>query len=187
MTDLPSPYPASDTPHASDNRDGDAHNSDVHDDDAGATSGIVLQPIGVVRNAVSSIDHHNWREVTSQLVIDAAYRDGLQGLDDWSHIVVIYTMHSSHYDAARHLLSQPDQREDMPRVGIFAQRARFHPNTLGMTAVAITSMQDGVIDVRGLDAIDGTPILDIKPYAPVYDGVMNPLVPGWFVQLMQDY
>ncbi|MCA9884884.1 MAG: SAM-dependent methyltransferase, partial [Anaerolineae bacterium] len=57
--------------------------------------------------------------------------------------------------------------------------------TLGLTAVRLMDIKDNVITVKGLDAINDTPILDIKPYAPVYDGVQDPLVPAWFIQLMQ--
>jgi tRNA (Thr-GGU) A37 N-methylase len=75
----------------------------------------------------------------------------------------------------------------MPELGIFAQRSRNHPNRIGITAVRLLGVENNIVRVRGLDAIDGTPVLDIKPYAPVYDGVNDPLVPSWFIRLMQGY
>ncbi len=75
----------------------------------------------------------------------------------------------------------------MPEVGIFAQRAKDRPNQLGITAVPILRVEPGVLVVRGLDAIAGTPVVDIKPYYPVYDRVMNAVVPEWVDRLMEGY
>lgn len=149
---------------------------------------LELHPIGVIRNGVTDAVDENWGKVESAIHLDEAYAAGLQGLADWSHIVVIYYMHETTFDPAKHLVRRPRWREDMPEVGIFAQRARYHPNPIGITAVKVLKLQAPVITVRGLDAIDGTPVLDIKPYAPIYDGVRGePLIPAWFVRLMQGY
>ena len=75
----------------------------------------------------------------------------------------------------------------MPKVGIFAQRAKNRPNPIGVTAVEIVSVGENCIEVKGLDAIDGTPVLDIKPYYPTYDQVASPVVPDWVNELMKDY
>jgi len=75
----------------------------------------------------------------------------------------------------------------MPRLGIFAQRARHRPNPIGVTTVTIERVQDGVLTVRGLDAIDGTPVLDVKPHVPVYDAPTRPRVPEWIDRLMAGY
>lgn len=148
---------------------------------------IVMNAIGTVHNQVTEPVDADWGKVVSELHIHADYVPGLQGLSDWSHVVVIYSMHATQFDAAKHLVRRPRDREDMPELGIFAQRARHRPNLIGITAVKLLTVERNIIRVRGLDAIDGTPILDIKPYAPVYDGVSEPLVPGWFIRLMQGY
>lgn len=75
----------------------------------------------------------------------------------------------------------------MPEVGIFAQRAKDRPNPLGITAVSIVRVESGVLVVRGLDAINGTPVVDVKPYYPAYDRVMNAAVPEWVNRLMEGY
>ena len=72
-------------------------------------------------------------------------------------------------------------------IGIFAQRAKHRPNPIGVTAVSLVGIRDNVIEVRGLDAIDGTPVLDIKPYYPAYDKVAQAHVPEWVTRLMQNY
>ena len=75
----------------------------------------------------------------------------------------------------------------MPEVGIFAQRAKDRPNPLGITAVSIVRVESGALVVRGLDAIDGTPVVDVKPYYSVYDRVDNATVPDWVDRLMAGY
>jgi tRNA (Thr-GGU) A37 N-methylase len=74
----------------------------------------------------------------------------------------------------------------MPLLGIFAQRARHRPNRIGVTAVEIIEIRNNVIKVRALDAIDGTPVLDIKPYVPVYDR-KDATIPKWMETLMKSY
>ncbi len=148
---------------------------------------LTLQPIGFVRNAVTGAVDEDWGKVISTIELDESLKAGLQGIEDWSHVVVIFYMHETAFDPERHLLRRPRGRDDMPEVGIFAQRARYHPNNIGISAVRIVDHGEGFIRVKGLDAINNTPVLDIKPYAPVYDGVQEPLVPGWFIRLMQGY
>jgi tRNA-Thr(GGU) m(6)t(6)A37 methyltransferase TsaA len=146
---------------------------------------ITMNPVGIVHTEAQDLVDTDWNKVISEIHIDKAFAAGLEGLEDWSHIVVIFSMHETHFNAEEHLVSHPRGRADMPRVGTFAQRSRFTPNTIGITAVQLLAVNDAVIRVKGLDAIDRTPILDIKPYAPFYDGVREPLVPAWFIRLMQ--
>lgn len=75
----------------------------------------------------------------------------------------------------------------MPAVGIFAQRAKDRPNPIGITAVRILAVTGNAVTVRGLDAIDGTPVLDLKPYYPAYDLVVDASVPEWVTRLMEGY
>jgi len=83
---------------------------------------------------------------------------------------VVYWLHQADWQPKRDLLRRPQGREDMPLLGIFAQRAKHRPNPVGITTVRLLSVKDNVLTVRGLDAIDGTPVLDIKPYFPAFDG-----------------
>jgi tRNA (Thr-GGU) A37 N-methylase len=75
----------------------------------------------------------------------------------------------------------------MPLLGVFAQRGRMRPNPVGITAVPVVRVEPGRLIVRGLDAIDGTPVLDIKPYFPILDRVEEPRVPEWVGRLMKCY
>jgi tRNA (Thr-GGU) A37 N-methylase len=74
----------------------------------------------------------------------------------------------------------------MPLLGIFAQRARHRPNRIGVTAVEIVEVTDNSVKVRALDAIDGTPVIDIKPYVPVYDK-KDATIPEWMEKMMKGY
>lgn len=148
-------------------------------------SAITIHPVGYVHNDIKTPADDIWNKVISEIHINDELQDGLQGLSDWSHVVVIFRMHETQFERDQHLVRRPRERDDMPRLGIFAQRARHHPNMIGITAVRLLGIDGSIVRVKGLDAIDGTPVLDIKPYAPVYDGVSEPLVPAWFVRLMQ--
>ncbi|GIV97214.1 MAG: tRNA (N6-threonylcarbamoyladenosine(37)-N6)-methyltransferase TrmO [Herpetosiphonaceae bacterium] len=129
----------------------------------------------------------NGEAVVSEIVIDEAYAAGLRGLDQFSHILVIFWMHQASFDPSRDLLRRPRGRDDMPELGLFAQRARHRPNPIGITAVELLEVSEPILRVRGLDAIDGTPVLDIKPYVPLFDRVEHARIPGWMEQLMQGY
>lgn len=148
---------------------------------------ITVQPVGVIHNEIQQAMEADWGKVVSTIHFDAALVPGLTGLADWSHVLVVFSMHQTQFEMAQDLLRRPQARADMPQVGIFAQRGSRRPNTIGVTAVRLLGVEGPVVTVRGLDAIDGTPVLDIKPYAPIYDGVSDPLVPAWFIQLMQGY
>lgn len=111
----------------------------------------------------------------------------MQGLEEFSHLLVIFLMHQATYSPGDDLARRPRGREDMPLVGIFAQRARHRPNPIGVTAVRLLSVQENVLTVRGLDAVEGTPVLDIKPYVSAFDRVEDAVTPRWVERLMEGY
>ena len=149
---------------------------------------ITIQPIATIKNDISkSHTNADWGKIVSEIHFDEALAPGLQGLSDWSHVVVIFSLHESQFDVTHDLVQRPRGLDEMPEVGIFAQRTQQRPNTIGVSAVKIVSVEQNIVRVKGLDAINGTPVLDIKPYAPIYDTASEPLVPGWFIRLMQGY
>lgn len=149
--------------------------------------GPEFRPIGVVRSPVTQPVDEGWGAVVSEVRLDSAYADGLRGLEQFSHAVIVTWLHLAAFDQQEHLLRRPQGRADMPEVGIFAQRARHRPNPIGITAVEVLGVDGNVLRVRGLDAIDGTPVLDIRPYFPAYDRVARPKVPDWVGRLMEGY
>lgn len=147
---------------------------------------IVLQPIGYVHNRVENKKDVSWGEDVSIIELDEAYHTGLSGLNDFSHATIIYFLDKAAYDRDKHLLRRPQNRDDMPLVGIFAQRGKDRPNRIGMTSVQIVAVDEKSLTVKGLDAIDGTAVVDIKPYYPVYD-MKDASVPEWVDRLMEHY
>lgn len=147
---------------------------------------ITMVPIGIVRNEVVHRKDTSWGGDVSSIILDRPYAPGLKGLEAFSHAIVLFCLNQAHYDPAKHLRRRPQNREDMPLTGIFAQRAKDRPNRIGMTSVEILSVTDDTLTVKGLDAIDGTPVLDIKPYYPVYDR-KEAAVPEWVDRLMEHY
>lgn len=146
-----------------------------------------LEPIGVIRSPVKEGVDTGWGSVVSEIRIDKSWQAGLKGLEQFSHILVVFYMHQSSFNAQSDLVRRPQGRADMPQIGIFAQRAKHRPNPVGVTAVRLVSVNGNVLTVQGLDAIDGTPVLDVKPYFPVFDRVEDPSVPEWVDRLMADY
>jgi tRNA-Thr(GGU) m(6)t(6)A37 methyltransferase TsaA len=150
---------------------------------------IHLSSIGFVRGGRVAAEDDDWGSVQAEILLDASRfaPDALQGLADFSHAEIIYHFHqvpdSDIVAGARH----PRGRSDWPAVGIFAQRGRTRPNRLGVSTCEIIGVSGLALKVRGLDAIDGTPVLDIKPvlsgFAP-----RGPLrEPAWARAIMQTY
>jgi tRNA-Thr(GGU) m(6)t(6)A37 methyltransferase TsaA len=150
---------------------------------------ITLAPIGWVRGGRVEPDDDNWSDVQSLIELDSN-RFGpaaLAGLDAFSHIEVVYVFDKV-ADAAVEMGSRhPRGRADWPDVGIFAQRAKNRPNRLGVTTCALVRVDGLRVFVSGLDAVDGTPVVDVKPYMSGFAprGVVRE--PAWALELMRDY
>ncbi len=148
---------------------------------------IEFKPIGHVENDIKEQQDTNWGKVTSQIVLELEYAKGLKGLSDFSHINVIYYLDKAKFIYDEHIQRHSQDREDLPIVGLFAQRVKDRPNPIGVTSVKLIDVKENVITVQGLDAINGTPVLDIKPYFPIYDTKQNVVTPEWVDILMKEY
>ena len=146
-----------------------------------------LEPIGIVKSPIQEQIDEGWGEVISEIWVKDDLAAGLDGLENFSHAVIIFLMHQASFDIERDLKRRPRGRADLTEIGIFAQRAKHRPNPLGITAVQVLGVSGAVLQVQGLDAIDGTPVLDIKPYVPAFDLVGNATVPGWMGQITAGY
>ncbi|MHC1725435.1 MAG: tRNA (N6-threonylcarbamoyladenosine(37)-N6)-methyltransferase TrmO [Syntrophobacteraceae bacterium] len=124
---------------------------------------IVLKPIGFIRSPVSDPEKAprlgSESSVTGQLVIDEAYLEALFGLDKGQKIVILYWMHLAERDVLR---VHPRHDPSRPKRGVFSTRSPQRPNPIALDTVEITGIDGTIIDVRGIDAVDGTPLLDIK-------------------------
>lgn len=146
-----------------------------------------IESIGYVNSDVKIQTDKHWGKIQSQIIINKELVKGLIGLSSFSHIIVVYHLNEAGFIKEKHLIRRPQGREDMPMVGIFAQRAKDRPNPIGITAVKLLSINDNIINVEGLDAINDTPVLDIKPYYPQYDLKNEAIVPEWVNVLMKEY
>jgi tRNA-Thr(GGU) m(6)t(6)A37 methyltransferase TsaA len=122
---------------------------------------IEVCPIGVVHRQGSDEDIND-RNLVSRIAIDKEYADGLTGIEDWSHLYVIFWM--DRISEEKKTLLCLGSEHDMPTVGIFATRAPVRPNPVGLTLVELVRREGNILVVKGLDALEGTPVLDIKPY-----------------------
>jgi tRNA-Thr(GGU) m(6)t(6)A37 methyltransferase TsaA len=121
----------------------------------------VFKAIGYVENEFAApAPPEAIRAKISRIVIDRSFTDGLYGLEDGAKLVIVFCFHRSiGYD----LLQHPRGDLDLPWRGVFTICSPYRPNPIGVTVVELVSIEDNVLCVRGLDAIDGTPVLDIKP------------------------
>lgn len=142
---------------------------------------IRLRPIGVVRNRIRKPgDWRHWREVTSRIVLRPDLADALLGLDGFSHVLVLFWPHliPLHVLGSKHRLHPRDDPTN-PLQGVLATRSQIRFNPILVTAVRLSKVKGNVVTVKGLDAVDGTPVLDLKPYLPAFDSVAEATVPEW--------
>jgi tRNA-Thr(GGU) m(6)t(6)A37 methyltransferase TsaA len=146
-----------------------------------------VNPIGVVRSPISEATDEQWGDVESDIEIFSPFDRGLKGLEEFSHLLVVFWLHLADFHPERDLIRRPQGKADMPETGIFAQRAKHRPNPIGITVVSIVEVRENRVRVRGLDAIDGTPVMDLKPFVPAFDQVDCARIPDWLDQLMKTY
>jgi tRNA-Thr(GGU) m(6)t(6)A37 methyltransferase TsaA len=145
---------------------------------------IALEPIAMVKNDIKEMGRRDWDKVISQLVFRPDFEDALEGLKEFSHIIVLFVFHlSPSGESAAHKI-HPQMRPDLPLVGVFATRSPVRPNPLGMAVVELRGHIKNILIVTGLDALDGTPIVDVKPYLPG-DSIAKIKVPDWVHKLHQ--
>jgi len=140
---------------------------------------MTLKAIGIVRNGIKQPPKQGWGEVVSEIVVNSSLAQALDGLEEFSHIIVLYWMHQVTAGGQLPTKVHPMGKQELPPVGLFATRSPNRPNPVGKATVRLLERQGNILRVVGLDAIDGTPVIDIKPYLPGYDSVANAKVPLW--------
>jgi len=148
-----------------------------------------VTPVGVVLGGREEPDDDDWGDVRAMIRIDGAQFDAeaVAGLDAFSHLEVVYVFDrvdpARTESGARH----PRGRQDWPRVGIFAQRGKDRPNHLGVSRCRLLGVEGLDLHVQGLDAIDGTPVLDVKPWMAEFAPIGETHQPSWATELMVRY
>lgn len=150
---------------------------------------ITLEPIGHVRGGrVEPVDDH-WDTVDATIELDGS-RFGpevVAGLDEFSHVDVVFLFDRVEERDVHLGARRPRGRADWPEVGIFAQRAKARPNRIGVSTCTLLGVDGLILRVRGLDAIDGSPVLDIKPHVPEMGPRGEVHEPAWMRELMAHY
>ena len=146
------------------------------------SAGMNLRAIGIVRNEFKQPVRQDWGKVISDIVVDSSLTEALDGLEDFSHIIVLYWMHRRATSGQPPTKVHPRGRQELPLVGLFATRSPDRPNPVGIATVRLLQRQGNTLKVEGLDAIDGTPVIDIKPHIPGYDSAADAKVPPWITR-----
>jgi len=146
---------------------------------ASQVPGMSLKAIGIIRNEVRQPIRHGWGEIVSDIVVNSDLTEALDGLDGFSHIIVLYWMHQLPSGRELPLKVHPMGKPELPLVGRFATRSPSRPNPVGQATVRLLERRGNILKVKGLDAIDGTPVIDIKPYLPGYDSATDAKAPPW--------
>ena len=141
---------------------------------------IKLKPIGFAKNNVKKNRFGDFKEEISEIIVDKKLTKALNGIDDYSHVIIVYWMDKVKEKFITH---RPQGNPDVPIVGIFSCRCPQRPNPIANTTVRLIEHKGNVIKVKGLDILDGTPIIDIKPYWPHYDRVVDGKIPDWVKKL----
>ncbi len=151
---------------------------------------IEIQPIGVVRSPVDSpARDENWGGVLSTIELDAGMLGprATAGLEEFSHIVVVFHFHKVDVDRVESGARHPKGRKDWPEVGILAQRAKARPNRLGVSTCRLVKVIGLRLTLLDLDAIEGTPVIDVKPYMVEFGPQGEVRQPTWATELMSTY
>ncbi len=144
---------------------------------------ITLRPIGIVRNRIKEPMPSGWDEVRSRIVLRPELAEALLGLDSYSHIYVLFWPHQIPEEVRGskprlHPLDDPAN----PLQGVLATRSQIRFNPILVSQVPLLKVEGNVLHVRGLDAVDGSPVLDVKPYIPFHDSIQEAKVPQWVTE-----
>ncbi len=148
---------------------------------------FVMQPVGVVRSTRLEPEDDAWDAERSHIEVLEPYgARSLMGLNEFSHCIVVFMFDKATWTEDK-ISRHPRGNKNWPEVGIFAQRAKDRPNRIGITVCEITGVEGNKVLLTGLDAIDGTPVLDIKPYMSEFDARSAVEQPDWSRELMRGY
>ena len=149
---------------------------------------ITLTPIATVKNSRADVEDDNWGDVLSIIELDASMpEDALFEIEHFSHAEIIYYFHKVDEKKIETGSRHPRNNPAYPNVGILSQRGKNRPNRLGATIVNVLKREGRQLHVQGLDAIDGTPILDIKPVMKEFLPRGEVRQPEWATDLMKNY
>jgi tRNA (adenine37-N6)-methyltransferase len=150
---------------------------------------MIVEPIGRVESSRTLAIDDDWGAVTATITLDGEQftAESLAGLSEFSHIELVFVFDGVDPDDIERGARHPRGNTQWPRVGIFAQRAKMRPNRIGVSVCALLGIDGLTLTVQGLDAIDGTPVLDVKPYMAEFGPRGDVRQPAWSRELMASY
>ncbi len=151
-------------------------------------SKITLKSVGTVRSTRTEAVDDNWNNETAHIELNSEFDESaFKGLADFSHVEIIFYMDRVQSDKISYGARHPRGNDAWPSVGIFSQRGKDRPNQIGLTVCQITKVEGKRLFVKGLDAVDSTPVLDIKPWLKEFGPQGNTFQPKWASELMTSY
>ena len=150
---------------------------------------ITLRAIATVRGGRRQRIDDDWDSVTAEIHLDEEWipADALVGIDSFSHVEILFRFDRLDPSDVVTGMRHPRDRRDWPAVGILAQRGSVRPNLMGITVCRVLRLEGPVLTVRGLDALDGTPVFDIKPYMTGFAPRATVREPAWAQEIMARY
>ena len=151
---------------------------------------LALEPVGVVVGGRAEAVDDDWGGVEAVIRLDERRfgPDAVAGLEEFSHLVVVFFFHLVGPDEVQTGARHPRGNPEWPAVGMFAQRARMRLNRMGVSTCALVAVDGLDLHVRGLDAVDGSPVLDVKPYVREFEPRQADVrQPAWVTELMRGY
>ena len=149
---------------------------------------IELKPIAFVKNDRVNIEDDNWSNYISEIELeDSIITEAFEGIDDFSHLEIIFYMNQVDDEKAKAKHRHPRNNEALPKLGTYAQRNKNRPNKIGLTTVELIERDGRILKVKYLDAINGTPILDIKPVIKAFGAKSEIKQPAWVNEIMKNY
>jgi len=145
---------------------------------------IILNPVGYVRTQAVG-DEVKDKSHLSEIFLDCALTQALEGIVGFSHVFVLFYLHEITAKQRETLKVHPRGRKDMPLLGVFGTRTNLRPNPIGLTLCELVKVEANVLTVRGLDAFDETPVLDVKPYDS-WDCAPDARMPEWWMRLEKE-
>jgi len=143
---------------------------------------VSLRPIGVVRNDIAEPRPDGWEQVRSDIILREDLMPMLDGIEGYSHLIIIFAFDRVP-ETERRVRVRPRGDPAIPEQGVLATRSQLRPNPIGVSVVRQLRRRRNIVWVQGLDAVNGTPVLDIKPYFPNYDAVPDAGIPEWAAKL----
>lgn len=148
-----------------------------------------MKPVGTIRSTRKVVVDDNWNSEQAFIELDASEfsAESLAGIAEFSHVEVLFYMDKVAPDKIERMARHPRNNATWPKVGIFAQRGKNRPNQIGATICRVLKLEGTTLHLEGLDAVEGTPVLDIKPWVAEFSPRGQVFQPSWISELMQRY